>query len=463
MRSKAFLSVVWAVWSAGSAWGAAPTSSASAGWLAYGDLRGHVEPCGCDPATDMGGIRRITAVIERERARAEKIGVFVLGNNLPQAGMHPVKIPFLLEADALNRPTASLVNELELGQLEKLRAFAKSSPKEFAALQLVLSNQKKPAGLGLDVKPEIDDGQFIVLGYTWSPAFAGRLERVSPAMIKEWTGRLGAANGRHKVLLFAGPSEDLATIAKAKIFSSIISSNASPMSKDPGVEEKKDEGLLRRVADPAVYAVPLGGQGLLRGGALMFEEAKPLSAYLGDTPKVGSGDELFKAAKRVTWLDITTGESEAAKALYRRYDEAVKAEFKNASATRLKDLATSPFAGASACVSCHKAASDVYQASKHAQAIETLKAKNKHEDGECVACHTVGATVKGGFVSLAASPQLANAQCENCHGPRKEHVADPSKSPMPKTKAMDVCVSCHNTQHSPAFDLKEYWGRIKHQ
>lgn len=476
MRSMAYLAFLWLSVGAGLA-----VAAPGVGWLAYGDLRGHVEPCGCDPATDLGGIRRISAVIERERARDGKIGVFVLGNNLPQPGQHAVKRPFLLGSDALNKPTATLVNVLELQQDDATLAFAKADPKASAALNLVLSNAKAgqapPAS-----RSEVDEGGFFVLGYTWSPELKARVQRVDTEMLHIWAKRLQGVKDRHKVLLFSGPDDDLKKIVKRKLFDSVIASSKSLMSQEPGTDEKTDERKLRRVEDPAVYAVPLGGQGLLRGGSLLFDEAKPLSAYLGSdgpgkeckdafgrTPKVGScgsGSVSFKTAKLVTWLDASAGESKRAKELYDRYDAAVKAEFLSAGAKRLKDLAASPYAGAAACVACHKDASYAYQASKHAHAMETLRVKGKHEDGECVSCHTVGAAQKGGFVSLAASPQLANVQCENCHGPRKEHVADPTKHPALSPnglKPMDVCSTCHNSQHSPAFDKAEYWRRIKHK
>ncbi|MFN3075726.1 MAG: hypothetical protein ABT940_02370, partial [Alphaproteobacteria bacterium] len=33
------------------------------GWLAFGDLRGYIEPCGCDPSTDLGGLRRLAVLL----------------------------------------------------------------------------------------------------------------------------------------------------------------------------------------------------------------------------------------------------------------------------------------------------------------------------------------------------------------------------------------------------------------
>jgi hypothetical protein len=57
---------------------------------------------------------------------------------------------------------------------------------------------------------------------------------------------------------------------------------------------------------------------------------------------------------------------------------------------------------------------------------------------------------------------LANVQCEVCHGPRKEHAADPTKKPQQAVKPAEVCVRCHNAQHSPAFVQDVFWQRIKH-
>ena len=50
-------------------------------YIAFGDLRGHFEPCGCNPKTDMGGIERIGGYIDLERSRYKNLEVYSLGNN----------------------------------------------------------------------------------------------------------------------------------------------------------------------------------------------------------------------------------------------------------------------------------------------------------------------------------------------------------------------------------------------
>jgi hypothetical protein len=74
----------------------------------------------------------------------------------------------------------------------------------------------------------------------------------------------------------------------------------------------------------------------------------------------------------------------------------------------------------------------------------------------------LGATAKGGFVSLEKSPQFANVQCETCHGPRRAHAANPSVHPETATLPKAACAGCHNAQHSPKFDFKTYWPKIAH-
>jgi hypothetical protein len=213
--------------------------------------------------------------------------------------------------------------------------------------------------------------------------------------------------------------------------------------------------------------VPLGGEGVVRGGCLLFAEAKSVAELLAaPAPPPGLPVQTTGALARgklFTWLDSSLGGERQLVDLFKRYNDAAKEAFVAAGQSREKALANTPFAGEKACETCHPSAAKVWEGSQHAHALATLEAKGKGQDPECVACHVLGAKAVGGFVSKTASPQFANVQCENCHGPRKQHAAAPKPDPESLGGAKAVCIGCHNAQHSPKFDFAKYWPKIAHK
>ncbi len=434
---------------------------AAPGWLAYGDLRGHLEPCGCDPQTDLGGIVRLRTLVGRERAAHPGMTLLSLGNNVPtKIGAQDVRLPFMIEAEVELKPTAVLFNELERQHATAIAAAGKSLGR---LPNYVLTNHPKGNRPIVPFEPERRDEQHVVLGYV-SPGPGRPHVPFDKAMAAAWRQRVAAAKPRGSVLLFAGTDEDLRAISEAEIFDVIVSSNTSmPMDVELGTVEKDNENRLIRLSQagkrPAVAMVPWGGQGLRRGGALIDGEAKPIAALLqAPAPKPRDANALFKDVVLTSWLTPATGDDGSFKALYARYQAATKAAFAAEATTRAKALATSPYVGAEACQGCHATAYKSWRESQHATAYATLEQKDKHQDPSCVGCHVVGADATGGFVSKEASPQFANVQCESCHGPRKEHVA----SPKPVKSVTLTCETCHNAQHSPTFDREKFWTRIKH-
>ena len=81
-----------------------------------------------------------------------------------------------------------------------------------------------------------------------------------------------------------------------------------------------------------------------------------------------------------------------------------------------------------------------------------------------MSCHVLGLHDDGGYVDQSATPHFANVQCENCHGPMKEHLSNPTlpiddKLAQPK----HICVSCHQPPHTSEFDYDSYWKKIEHK
>lgn len=90
---------------------------------------------------------------------------------------------------------------------------------------------------------------------------------------------------------------------------------------------------------------------------------------------------------------------------------------------------TPAYIGSEACGKCHEYAYDVWKASKHSHAYQTLvDAKHpslRQYDGECIVCHTVGFGYKTGFANETETPKLKNVGCESCHGPGSLHAKNP--------------------------------------
>jgi hypothetical protein len=435
--------IVFGVLSAGMARGAGLDAL---GYLAFGDVRGHLEPCGCDPATDLGGMRRLAEVVQRERRNDSSLGSFCTGNIVAPKDEGPLKTPFLLEAAAAVPVDACLFNSLEFERAKEVAAAKKKPP-------FVLSNFKGDKKLPF-IRERIETGGFAVFGYMSPQQQLTGLTAVSPALLKKWGAE---GKGKAKILLFSGSDVELKLIEGAGVFDAIVSSNTAPMATIVGTQEKDDESRLKR---GGVMMVPLGAEGVLRGGKARFEQAKSIGELLQG--KAEAPKPILAGEKLVTWLDTSYQNETSLKDLFERYNAAARAQFVGAAAERTKDLASSPFAGEQACVSCHPKAAATWSQSKHAHAMADLAAKKKDEDPECVACHAMGLKEKGGFVSMAASPQFANVQCEVCHGARLAHSKDPTVKPQLAVAPSAVCTSCHNAQHSPAFKQDEYWKKIAH-
>ncbi len=156
------------------------------------------------------------------------------------------------------------------------------------------------------------------------------------------------------------------------------------------------------------------------------------------------------------------------------------------------------FVGADKCGECHSHAFDIWKDTKHAHALdsldpihkrtgfERLNGINRSFDPECLSCHVVGwdpqeyIRFRSGFLNeeFAADPAektlhklLGGNQCENCHGPGSQHIADVDVDAEDVGKTVRVtydqaengmCEKCHDADNSPKFDFAKYWEQVKH-
>jgi mono/diheme cytochrome c family protein len=106
---------------------------------------------------------------------------------------------------------------------------------------------------------------------------------------------------------------------------------------------------------------------------------------------------------------------------------------------------------------------------------------------ECVQCHVTGYRNENGFYSIKHGPsrEMANVQCENCHGPAAEHVdleqqimakaqrwltpaqyqelvAKARKAVPPAKVPASTCIQCHQGDNDPNFNYAQKLPKIDH-
>jgi hypothetical protein len=119
------------------------------------------------------------------------------------------------------------------------------------------------------------------------------------------------------------------------------------------------------------------------------------------------------------------------------------------------------YVGSDRCGDCHKSAYAVWKHTDHHDAYQTLvkaeRPSNRQYDPECIVCHTVGFSFKGGFKDAESTPNLKDVGCESCHGPGSRHVNDPTNADWLK-----VMNPWQAPEKESAAEKKRRLGRIDH-
>lgn len=124
------------------------------------------------------------------------------------------------------------------------------------------------------------------------------------------------------------------------------------------------------------------------------------------------------------------------------------------------------YVGAVNCMACHTSQHADWSGTIHSTAFDTLVDSGNGDNVLCFPCHAVGYGSPSGFVDLDTTPHLADIQCENCHGPGSNHVADPNNVLLEIILDGEHCGVCHQSchglcgeNHHPQF---EQWSTSKH-
>ncbi len=125
-----------------------------------------------------------------------------------------------------------------------------------------------------------------------------------------------------------------------------------------------------------------------------------------------------------------------------------------------------PYVGATQCIACHPVNHHTWLFTRHASAFGTLVADGEGDNPACLPCHSVGYGESGGFLDIGTTRELANVQCENCHGPGGAHSAQPYIVDIAVDMDADLCGGCHRSCHGMCGDYYhptyEQWSTSKH-
>jgi hypothetical protein len=127
------------------------------------------------------------------------------------------------------------------------------------------------------------------------------------------------------------------------------------------------------------------------------------------------------------------------------------------------------FTGVQQCQGCHTELYTRWLDTPHAHAMASLVEKGTQSESGCVRCHSTGYKRPSGFVSLTVTPDLANVQCEQCHGPGALHalyqktgdagIADMGITAVELAKnygnvSPSVCLKCHTPERDDDFSYQ---------
>lgn len=238
---------------------------------------------------------------------------------------------------------------------------------------------------------------------------------------------------------------------------------------------RRTSGRLFPTKDKNIVNAPVGRC----GSAVLVNSETSSNWCLGRIDLQLTRTREIKSAKHtLAYLDRRYQEDPAMVKVYDAYSESVKkatlensAGFKKSAEAMLakrglnlvemrQRLRKSPFATSEKCKDCHPQIHEIWSSSRHAHAMATLSKTKQDYDPECVRCHATGTTERNGFTNLKDTPDLANVQCEACHGPALGHMASPAKGWGKANE--ETCRGCHTNERTPDFDYPIAWAKIMH-
>ncbi len=410
--------------------------------LYSGNNDGVLAACGC-PGNPSGGFAKRQGLVERYRATRPNVLVVDAGNLFPER-KNETKVAYLARAaeragyDAIGLGVA----EFLLGA-ERLREMQKEH-----GLPFICSNVRDDSGRLVGAphvvceKGGLKIGMFAVIA-DWAYGFP-RLEWREGLEIEDPT-----VAARREVEALAGCDAIVAVshqpLYRTRAFARevegidvIIFGHEPKTLKTPErVGPKPADGPDDR---PLLVGTGEAGNFL---GALTLRRAE---------------GGMLETNHNVTFLSAQVPGAEWVEMLYWDYVKEAKAKPPPSWDTPVPTR----FESSQACGECHEPEYEQWKTTRHAHAFKPVRKAGRHEDPECVLCHTMGFGRKGGFVSMEETPALGRVTCQGCHVVTSDHEEKGVK-PDPKMNISSrLCMSCHGPIQSPEFDYFVYKPKILH-
>ena len=398
-----------------------------------GNLDGELEPCGCTVEGDMGGLKRHATMIDMLRKKdSELVFVSTGGVLVSDTATDRIKSKYILSGMAsLNYDAVGMQwKDFNFGESFLLSA----------NLPFVLSNQNSQ----LPIKRIIKRQKINIAFYQW---------------LEDQEHQMMHADDLLKTVFDLNRFEEELKTSKQAGNITIVSTTVRKKRLDEKLPLKYIDILLRP-ARSEQFSQPekISGALILEAGVrgMRFGQLKV---------KLDNKNNVMNWQHEVIDLNSTINDSPKMDAWYKEYNAELEQDYKNRIEIR-KSISegASPYAGAESCKKCHDEEYQSWQKTNHAHAFKSLEKVNKIFDSNCVGCHSVGFEQQGGFFDASITAHLKNVQCESCHGAARQHVDSKGKTLTLNSQwsRADICQQCHNSKHSPVFDMGKYWPQVEH-
>jgi hypothetical protein len=452
-----------------------------------GQQHGYLEPCGCSPEFQKGGLARRLGFINSLKQKKWPIVTADLGGLLEDTAQQPAEGKYMVGAEQLRIKLETALDALHRMKYDALNLAPEDLTDGFLSLVGLISNldNPKPSALNANIKIDkvfFDDG--FISPYVMREAGGVKLaiigmlgehfkDRVADQDLKEWQAPakvLGKTLAEVKrssdlqVLMLYGSLDEARKLADSFPDLDVIvyASDSEEPRSDPQWSSNKQTML-----------VTIGVKGKNAAVVGIFKNLPRLRFELVPL------DDRFDEDKGIREL------------LDGPYIEKMKDQQLVQKSPKVASDKSNPalgFVGSEKCGECHKAVYAFWNDTRHAHALETLVngfvaangkkiAAGKQANPECVSCHTTGFFNTTGYDGTAATRHLGGNGCENCHRPGSEHARimsgpaidkktfDLAKKTMhlpPQDKLNNVCKRCHDFENSPKFDIDVYWDKVAH-